>query len=186
MSKTSTERRAAPDDCRRQAIRHAAEGGAGQTIDAFFDALRTRGAQAAGAERRRRALRRAQPVASSPRGRASTQDPRYLANVRALARRTTPTRESSAARPSTARSSTTASPWATTTGWGCTGTLIAPNVVLTAGHCEALHTRVFVGNDVDKKGRVFRVRQHVRHPNFDQRVKQRPDDADPREEGHRA
>jgi secreted trypsin-like serine protease len=53
--------------------------------------------------------------------------------------------------------------------WGCTGTLIAPNVVLTAGHCEVLHTRVFVGNDVEAKGRVFKVSRHVRHPRWDER-----------------
>ena len=51
--------------------------------------------------------------------------------------------------------------------WGCTGTLIAPNVVLTAGHCERLHTRVFVGQDPTKKGRIFKVRTHIRHPKFD-------------------
>ena len=51
--------------------------------------------------------------------------------------------------------------------WGCTGTLIAPNVVLTAGHCEQLHTRVFVGRDPTKKGRIFKVKTHVRHPKFD-------------------
>ena len=51
--------------------------------------------------------------------------------------------------------------------FGCTGTLIAPNVVLTAAHCEALHTRVFIGNSLSKKGREFRVREHVRHEKFD-------------------
>src|SRR4029453_8872735 len=51
--------------------------------------------------------------------------------------------------------------------FGCTGTLIAPNAVLTAGHCEVLHTRIFVGKDTEKKGRVFRVARHIRHPNWD-------------------
>ena len=48
--------------------------------------------------------------------------------------------------------------------WGCTGTLIAPNVVLTAGHCAGFATRVFFGNDVSKKGTVVRVKKRVRHP----------------------
>jgi secreted trypsin-like serine protease len=55
--------------------------------------------------------------------------------------------------------------------FGCTGTLIAPNVVLTAGHCEALHTRVFVGNSLSKKGREFRVRKHIRHEKFDKKFR---------------
>lgn len=54
------------------------------------------------------------------------------------------------------------------TQYGCTGTLIAPNVVLTAGHCEVLHTRIFVGNDTEKKGREFRVASRVRHPKWDE------------------
>ena len=55
--------------------------------------------------------------------------------------------------------------------FGCTGTLIAPNVVLTAAHCEALHTRVFIGNNLSKKGREFRIRKHLRHASFDSRFK---------------
>jgi secreted trypsin-like serine protease len=55
--------------------------------------------------------------------------------------------------------------------FGCTGTLIRPNVVLTAAHCEALHTRVFVGNNLSKKGREFRVRKDLRHKKFDSRLR---------------
>jgi secreted trypsin-like serine protease len=55
--------------------------------------------------------------------------------------------------------------------WGCTGTLIGPSLVLTAGHCEVLHTRVFVGNDVSKKGAVYTVRRHVRHTGWDESFK---------------
>ena len=54
--------------------------------------------------------------------------------------------------------------------FACTGTLIAPDVVLTAGHCQAFHTRVFVGTDVTKQGRIFRIRKHVPHPKFDSRT----------------
>lgn len=56
-------------------------------------------------------------------------------------------------------------------GFGCTGTLIASNVVLTAAHCEALHTRVFVGNSLSKNGRELRVRKHLRHPGFNPKLK---------------
>jgi secreted trypsin-like serine protease len=52
------------------------------------------------------------------------------------------------------------------TDWGCTGTLIAPNVVLTAGHCKSLHARVFIGNDIRKAGQVVRIARHIRHPDY--------------------
>ena len=51
--------------------------------------------------------------------------------------------------------------------WCCTGTLIAPNVVVTAGHCHDLCTdRVFVGDDVEQvdAGTVIGVAEAVRHP----------------------
>jgi len=54
-------------------------------------------------------------------------------------------------------------------GWGCTGTLIGPRVVVTAGHCAELSTRVFFGTDVDdfpRRGRVVRVKQGFRHPSY--------------------
>ena len=53
--------------------------------------------------------------------------------------------------------------------WGCTGTLIAPRVVVTAGHCADFATRVFFGNDVDElpaRGRVVRVEKRFRHPDY--------------------
>jgi hypothetical protein len=53
------------------------------------------------------------------------------------------------------------------TQWCCTGTLIAPNVVVTAGHCDqgGCGNRIFVGTDVDdpRHGRIVKVR--VRHTN---------------------
>ena len=52
--------------------------------------------------------------------------------------------------------------------WGCSGTLIGPNVVLTAGHCADFATRVFFGNDVKKVGKVVAVKQRVRHPKYRQ------------------
>jgi hypothetical protein len=50
--------------------------------------------------------------------------------------------------------------------WGCTGTLIARNVVLTAGHCADFATRIFIGTDVNKPGLVVRVKRRVRHPEY--------------------
>ncbi len=38
------------------------------------------------------------------------------------------------------------------TQWVCTGTLIAPNVVLTAGHCADYAQRIFVGEQVPPNG----------------------------------
>ena len=54
-------------------------------------------------------------------------------------------------------------------GWCCTGTLIAPNVVVTAGHCHGLCTdRIFVGDDVEQldAGTVIGVAEAVRHPDW--------------------
>ncbi|MDQ6680520.1 MAG: trypsin-like serine protease [Pseudomonadota bacterium] len=52
--------------------------------------------------------------------------------------------------------------------WGCTGTLIAPKVVLTAGHCADFATRIFIGSDVTQPGTVIKVRRRVRHPQYHQ------------------
>lgn len=54
-------------------------------------------------------------------------------------------------------------------GWCCTGTLIAPNVVVTAGHCHGLCTdRIFIGDDVEQldDGTVIGVADAVRHPDW--------------------
>lgn len=50
--------------------------------------------------------------------------------------------------------------------WACTGTLIAANVVITAGHCADSATRIYIGRDVSKKGTVVKVAQSVRHPQY--------------------
>lgn len=58
----------------------------------------------------------------------------------------------------------------TTTEWCCTGTLVAPSVVVTAGHCErgGCGSRIFVGPDVDRpgKGRIVKVRDRAAHPGY--------------------
>ena len=93
-------------------------------------------------------------------------DPRYLKNARDLARRTLGgtrvvggTTVKAGAFPDCVAVGNDAQ-------WGCTGTLIAPNVVVTAGHCADFATRVFFGNDVSKPGTVVKVKKRVRHPRY--------------------
>lgn len=52
--------------------------------------------------------------------------------------------------------------------WCCTGTLVAPNVVVTAGHCKAggCSARVFVGTDVEGDGQVVEVERAEAHPDY--------------------
>lgn len=57
------------------------------------------------------------------------------------------------------------------TDWACSGTLIGPTVVITAGHCANAATRVFFGLDVSDadnkaKGTVVAVKKRFRHPKF--------------------
>lgn len=53
-------------------------------------------------------------------------------------------------------------------GWCCSGTLIAPNVVLTAGHCDGLcASRVLIGSDIDNSSaEVIGVANAVQHPDY--------------------
>lgn len=53
--------------------------------------------------------------------------------------------------------------------WCCSGTLVAPNVVVTAGHCDTVcSARVFFGNDITQPGKSAKVKQAVRHPEYAQ------------------
>jgi len=94
-------------------------------------------------------------------------DPRYLANVRKLTKRTVANARIIGGNDVVGKEFDDCVAVGDDVQFGCTGTLIAPNVVLTAGHCEILHTRIFVGNDTAKAGRVFRVKRYVRHPKWD-------------------
>jgi Trypsin len=50
----------------------------------------------------------------------------------------------------------------------CTGTLIGPNVVITAGHCDdgGCVDKIYIGNDLNEGGRTVKVKQSIRHPGF--------------------
>ena len=55
------------------------------------------------------------------------------------------------------------------TGWCCSGTLVAPNVVVTAGHCHAeCASRVLIGDDVagEAEAQVIAVAHAKLHPNY--------------------
>jgi secreted trypsin-like serine protease len=55
------------------------------------------------------------------------------------------------------------------TGWCCSGTLVAPNVVVTAGHCHAeCASRVLIGDDVagEAEAQVIAVAHAELHPNY--------------------
>ena len=93
-------------------------------------------------------------------------DPRYLENVRELARRTRRNARIIGGSAVNGKEFADCVAVGDDRDWGCTGTLIAADAVLTAGHCKQLHSRIFIGNDVDGPGRVVRVERHVRHPDW--------------------
>lgn len=96
------------------------------------------------------------------------KDPRYVANARALARRTLGGFRVIGGAPVKAGEFVDCVAVGSDNQWGCTGTLIASNVVVTAGHCADFATRVFFGNDVTKPGKVVSVKKRVRHPKYRQ------------------
>jgi secreted trypsin-like serine protease len=154
----------------REAITRA-EGAAGRDDAAFLRAFYAHydaaNRKATGRLRTMRAL----PVARVEAPDASFhiyQDPRYLRNARELARRTMGNARiigGTAVQPGNFEDCVAVGSDAK---WGCTGTLIGPNVVVTAGHCADFATRVYFGIDVTKPGTIVRVKKRVRHPKYHQ------------------
>lgn len=94
------------------------------------------------------------------------RDPRYLANARELARRTGGGLRVIGGQPVAPGEYLDCVAVGNDKDWGCTGTLIAPEVVVTAGHCADYATRVFFGRDVSKNGKVVKVIKRFRHPSY--------------------
>lgn len=154
----------------REAITHA-EGVAGRDDAAFLRAFHSH--FEAG---HRRATRQLRTIRAAPAARAAApdasfhiyQDPRYLRNARELARRTmgnTRIIGGTLVKPGEFMDCVAVGSDAQ---WGCTGTLIGPNVVVTAGHCADFATRVYFGLDVTQPGRIVKVKKRVRHPKYHQ------------------
>lgn len=96
------------------------------------------------------------------------EDPRYLANARALALRSGGRMRVIGGARVPPGDFLDCVAVGNDSQWGCTGTLIAPDVVLTAGHCADFATRIFVGSDVTQAGSVVKVKKRVRHPRYHQ------------------
>jgi endonuclease G len=119
--------------------------------------------------RRQRSLAAAAPAAGPSTVNTSAHiydDPRYLANARELARRAQRRLRVIGGNNVKGSEFNDCVAVGDDAQWGCTGTLIAPNAVITAGHCLKLHTRIFIGNDVNKKGKQVAVARHVRHTSY--------------------
>lgn len=112
------------------------------------------------------------PRDRSPRAQQIMKDPRYLQNARELARRTQGGTRVIGGTPVPKNGFLDCVAVGNDVEWGCTGTLIAPDVVVTAGHCASFATRVYFGSDVSKPGKIVKVRQRVRHPQYRQGGKQ--------------
>ena len=106
------------------------------------------------------------PIDRSPRAQQLLSDPRYLSNARELARRTQGGTRVIGGTPVPKKDFLDCVAVGNDNLFGCTGTLIAPDVVVSAGHCSDFATRVFFGSDVSKPGRTVRVRQRHRHPDY--------------------
>ncbi len=109
------------------------------------------------------------PIVSQPTPQRSFQvyrDPRYLANARLLAHRTRGGLRVIGGEVVAPREFLDCVAVGNDQQWGCTGTLIAANVVVTAGHCADFATRIFLGGDVSKRGKVVKVAKRVRHPQY--------------------
>ncbi|HVR70558.1 MAG TPA: trypsin-like serine protease [Vicinamibacteria bacterium] len=148
----------------RGAIEYA-EKRAGADDQAFVEALTARFDQTV-REASRAAGRFRVTAGAAPRSFHIYKDARYLANARALARRTLAGTRVIGGRPVAADAFLDCVAVGSDDEWGCTGTLIASDVVVTAGHCADFATRVFFGANVAQPGRAVKVKKAVLHPKY--------------------
>jgi len=148
-----------------KAVRDAHAAAAGDD-KAFFDRLKANVAKALPPRSGGGALSMGRTGGGRTTGARMGNDPRYVANLRALARQAANARIIGGTAVA-AKDFTDTVAVGSDTLWACTGTLIAPNAVLTAAHCQDFHTQVFVGNDVTKKGTIIKVKKKIRHESFD-------------------
>jgi len=113
----------------------------------------------------RRGPSRTRALASAP-APSIFDDPRYLANARVLALRVTQRLRVMGGTKVAGSTFPDCVAVGSARDWGCTGTLVARNVVVSAGHCASVATRVYFGNDVTKKGTIIGVKKAVRHPEY--------------------
>ena len=143
---------------------------AGEDDEAFLRHLNARYSRKRNAAMRTRGILpvRAVPAADdeSPRAHVLRNDPRFLANARALARRSQGGLRVIGGAKVPPNQFLDCVAVGRDDVWGCTGTLIAPDVVVSAGHCASVATRVFFGGDVKKAGKIVKVKQAVRHPSY--------------------
>ena len=143
---------------------------AGTDDEAFLRQFKARYERAGGAATRTRGMlpvRAIDPHGDrSPRGRMLQADPRLLANARELLRRTQGGLRVVGGTKVPPKQFLDCVAVGRDDAWGCTGTLIAPDVVVSAGHCAAFATRVFFGGDVTKAGKISRIKKAVQHPDY--------------------
>jgi len=149
----------------RQAVREA-DAAAGRDDAAFVRAVHERFHRRMEQVEPARALRVAPAAANGPRSFHIYEDRRYLKNARKLARRTLGGDRIIGGTTVGAGQFLDCVAVGSEAQWACTGTLIAPSVVLTAGHCASVATRVYLGSDVTRPGLVVRVKKRVRHPKY--------------------
>lgn len=105
------------------------------------------------AEQGRRVWTRVSSMRRGPMGEPGLQifrDPRFVRNARELARRTLGGMRIIGGTTVMKDEFTDCVAIGDDQDWGCSGTLIAPNAVFTAGHCAESASRIFLGSDVSK------------------------------------
>ena len=162
MTTPTTRQPATIDQAIRDAIEYA-DSVAGSDAE-FAQALRARYFEHVQAIRPEMVDRRREAPELADPSKHIRDDPRYLRNLRSLAHRHLANERIIGGE------ATSDYPDCVAVGsdqaWGCTGTLIAPNVVLTAGHCVGVATRIYIGTDVTQPGRIVRVSQRIQHPAY--------------------